>query len=221
MILLIYKAMWEKEYSNKKFYWGLKPHPVLSKFISLIPKGVALDIGAGEGRNSFFLAKNEFSVEAVDKITEGLKKISKFSKENKLLIKIIEKDIIKFRFSKEKYSLVIAISVLDFLKKSQILKLAEKIKLSLKTDGFIFLSVFSVKDDAFIKIKEKGIREIEENTFFLKKMRVFRHFFTKVELKNMFEDFEIIYLKQKKIEDKSHDKPHFHSVINMLARKKR
>jgi len=213
--------MWEKEYKRNKFYWGLKPHPVLSKFISLIPKGVALDIGAGEGRNSFFLVKNGFSVEAVDKVTEGLKKISKFSKENKRSIRVIEKDITRFRFSKEKYSLVVAISVLDFLKKSQILKLAEKIKLSLKTGGFVFLSVFSVKDDTFIKIKEKGIREIEENTFFLKKMGVIRHFFTTEELKEIFEDFKIIYLKQKKIEDKSHGDPHFHNVINFLARKKR
>ncbi|MDD4761897.1 MAG: methyltransferase domain-containing protein [Candidatus Pacebacteria bacterium] len=213
--------MWKKEYKKKGFYFGLDPHPVLKKFLPIIPKGVALDIGAGEGRNSFFLAKNGFSVEAIDKISEGLEKIEKFSKENKLSIKTKKCDVVNFLFKKEKYSLIVASASLDFLRKSQIIKIAEKIKTSLKKGGIVFLGVFSIKDDLFYKIKEIGIKETEENTFFLKKMDTFRHFFTKEELKEMFKDFEMIYLNQKRIEDKSHGEPHFHNVINMVAKKKR
>ncbi len=67
--------MWEKEYKKKTFYWGLKPDPLLVKYLPQIPKGKALDIGAGEGRNSFFLAKEGFEVEAIDIVKEGLKNV--------------------------------------------------------------------------------------------------------------------------------------------------
>jgi hypothetical protein len=44
----------EERVQKRKFYWGLKPDSLLIKYLSLIPKGKALDIGAGEGRNSVF-----------------------------------------------------------------------------------------------------------------------------------------------------------------------
>ena len=72
--------MLEKEYKKNKHYWGLKSSPTLEKYINEIPKGKALDIGAGEGRNSIFLAKNEFDVTAIDKIKQGLDKIKKLAK---------------------------------------------------------------------------------------------------------------------------------------------
>lgn len=213
--------MWEKEYKKKEFYWGLNPLPILKKFLPKVKKGKALDIGAGEGRNSFFLAKNGFDVEAIDKVSEGLKKIKEFSKENNLKIKTKKTDAIDFYYKKEKYSLIVAFSVLDFMKKTQIERIINEIKISLEPGGFVFLGVFSVKDDMFARIKEAEIKEIEENTFFLKKTGTIRHFFTKKELKTAFKEFKIIYLNQKKIEDKSHGNPHFHNVIDFIARKKR
>jgi len=64
--------------------YRLKPNTTLEKFLPLIPKGRALDIGAGQGRNSIFLAKNGFEVEAIDLIPEGLKKMPGFCQEAQL-----------------------------------------------------------------------------------------------------------------------------------------
>lgn len=109
--------MWEKEYSKKNFYWGIKPTPILVKFLPKIPKGKALDIGAGEGRNSIFLAKNGFKVEAIEKTKEGLEKITKSAKSNNLSIKTWFGDIKDFNFEKNSYSLIISSASIDFLKK--------------------------------------------------------------------------------------------------------
>ncbi|MEA2113382.1 MAG: methyltransferase domain-containing protein [Patescibacteria group bacterium] len=213
--------MWQKKYQQKKFYWGLKPSPVLVEFLSKIPKGKILDIGAGEGRNSIFLAKNGFKVEAIDKIAEGLKKCRDFAKKHNLLIKTKVCDIRKFGFKANKYSLIISTAALDFLKKSEIELVVKKIKKSLVINGFIYFLVFSTKDPLYQKVKKLGLKKIEKNTYYLPKHKIYRHFFTQKELKEKFEDFKIVYLKQKKILDTGHGKPHYHSIIELLAQKKK
>lgn len=209
------------KYSQKDFYWGLKPSPLLVKFLPRIPKGKALDIGAGEGRNSIFLAKNGFKVEAIDKIDEGLNKCKDFVKRHNLSIRAKVCDARKFKFGKNKYSLIIAITTLSFLKKTEIEIIVKKIKKSLIPEGFIYLLVFSTKEPAYQKIKESGLKEIERNTFYLPKYKIHRHFFTRKELQEMFSDFKIIYLKQKRIKDTGHGKLHFHNIIEIFTQKKK
>ena len=111
--------MWEKEYSKRCFYWGLKPSPVLIKLLPKISKGKALDIGAGEGRNSIFLAKNGFKVEAIDLTEQGLKKLTNYAKQHHLKITTKAIDVRRFDFTKNRYSLVLAINSLNFLKLSE------------------------------------------------------------------------------------------------------
>ena len=210
--------MWEKEYKENKCYWGLKPDPTLEKYINDIPKGKALDIGAGEGRNSLFLAKNGFKVEAIDKIPAGLKKIEKAAKKHNLSIKTTLCDVKNFKFKKG-YSLIISTASIDFLKKSEIDAVLDKIKQSLQPKGFVFLSVFSTNDISFKLIKERKIKEKEENTFYLPKLKTYRHFFAPKEIKEKFKDFDIILLKQREFLDTGHDKPNYRNIIELLAQK--
>lgn len=194
---------------------------VLVKFLDLIPKGRALDIGAGAGRNSIFLAKNGFKVEAIDKIADGLKKCRNFAKKHNLPIKTKLCDVRKFEFKKNKYSLIIARASLDFLKKSEIESIVSKIKKSLIPKGFVYFVVFSIKDPFYRKIKKLGLEEVEKNTFYLPKYRTYRHFFTQKELKGMVRGFKIIHLKRKRKKDTGPIKPHFHNIIEIIAQKKR
>lgn len=207
---------------NTNFYWGLKPSPVLEKFIDIVPKGLALDIGAGEGRNSFFLAKRGFEVEAIDKNKEDLEKCKKIAQENNLPITTDVGDITNFDFKKDKYSLTIAKHVLDFLKKSEAKTIVEKIKKSLVLDGFAYIAVFSVNDPVYQKIRDLNLDEIEKNTFYLPKYQKYRCFFTRDEMESMFKDFKILYLEEIEIRDPGHgkEKPHIHRAIEIFAQKR-
>lgn len=213
--------MWEEEYKQKKFYWGLKPNPALKKYIQLFSIGKALDIGAGEGRNSIFLVKNGFEVESIDKNKECLEKIKNLTEKHNLAIKTKCCDIKNFRFEKDKYSLVIATFSIDFLKKSEINIILDKIKTSLKINGFVYLSVFSIKDPMYKLIIGKGLKQVEKNTFYLAKHKTYRHFFTKKEIREKFSDFKTILLEQKEILDKGHGEPHYHNIIKLLTQKKK
>lgn len=210
--------MWGKKYKKEKFYWGLKPEVGLKEVLKYAPKGVALDIGASEGRNSVFLAKNGFEVEAIDKVKVGLKKCKEIAKRYKLLIKTKVMNVRKFKFTENKYSLVVAIDSLDFLKFSEIKKIVPQIKKSLKKRGILYLVVFSIKDPAFKNCK-KNLKMIEYNTFYLPKFKTFRHFFEKKELLNLLQDFEIIKFKEKKVKETHKEKIHFHQLIKVIAKK--
>lgn len=209
--------MWQKKYQQKDFYWGLEPDGGVVEAVKHAIKGEALDIGSGEGRNSIFLAQNGFTVTAIDKIPEGVEKLKNKITEHDLNITPIVGDIKDFKFIPEKYSLIIAVCVIDFLKKDEINNIIKNIKASLIKNGIVFLRVFSVEES--VSLIERGFKPMEENTFYMPKMGFYRHFFTSDELREYFSDYEIVLFNQKKIEDLSHDSPHFHHTIEMIARK--
>lgn len=216
--------MWQKQYKQNNFYWGLKPSPILKKFINKIPTGNALDIGCGEGRNSFYLASFGFKVIAIDEEKAGINKINKYIKQKNIKnIKTSLTDINSFNFKGRNATLILAIHSLDFLKLSNIKKVIGKIKKSVKSRGYIIISVFSTKEPAYHKIANILKREeIEENTFYLPKLKTFRHFFTKKEIEKFFkaENLEIVYLKQRQKEDFHGDSDrHFHNIIEMVIKK--
>jgi len=211
--------IWQKKYKKQKFYWGLKPEKGLKEVLKHTPRGVALDIGAGEGRNSIFLAKNGFKVEAIDKIKGGLDKCEEIAKKYNLPIKTKVVDIRKFRFENNKYSLILSIVALDFLKFPEIQKVILKIKKSLKKGGVFYLLIFSIKDPLFKKCKQKQLRMVEKNTFYLPKLKTFQHFFEKKELLNLLNSFKIIKIEEKRIKDTHGGKVHFHCVIRIIAKK--
>lgn len=210
--------MWMEEYKKKKFYWGLKPESGLKEVLKYTPKGVALDIGAGEGRNSIFLAENGFRVEAIDKNKKWLEKCKRLAQKYNLRLKIKVVDVRKFKFEENKYSLIIAIDSLDFLKLSEIKKIISKIKKALKKGGILYLVVFPTKDPAFQKCK-KNLTMVEKNTFYSPKLKTFRHFFEKKELLNLLRGLKIIKLQEEKIKEKHKEKEHFHQIIKVIAKK--
>ena len=209
--------MWQKEYKKKKFYWGLKPTIGLGEAVEYAQKGTALDIGAGEGRNSIFLANNGFKVEAIDEVKEGLEKCKNFVEKYNLPIKTKVIDVKKFNFRKDKYSLVLSTATLDFLKFSEFKKIIKKIQRSLKKDGIFYLVVLSVKDPVFKWCKEK-LKTVEKNTFYLPKFTTFRHFFSKKELLDIFKNFRIIKIKEEKMKD-THGGIHYHYLIRIIVKK--
>ena len=210
--------MWNKEYKKEKFYWGTKPEVGLKEVLRYAPKGIALDIGAGEGRNSIFLAKNGFRVEAIDKNEEGLKKCKKLAQKYNLRLKTKIADIRKFKFLRNKYSLIVAVASLDFLKFSEIKKIFLQIKKSLKKEGVFYLVAFSIKDPVFQKCKKK-LKMAEKNTFYLPKFKTSRHFFEKKELLNLLRNLKIVKLKEEKIREKHKKRIHFHHLIKVIAKK--
>ncbi len=65
---------WDERYSGAEFEWTTRPNQFVAAELAGLPPGRALDLAAGEGRNSVWLAERGWRVTAVDFSRVGLSK---------------------------------------------------------------------------------------------------------------------------------------------------
>jgi len=71
-----YKERYNRIYSeNETTFGGGKPENVVEDILNYRKNGSVLELGAGEGRNTLFLASNGFEVKAIDISDVGVRKI--------------------------------------------------------------------------------------------------------------------------------------------------
>ena len=73
------RQQWDERYSGAEFEWSMHPNQFVAGQLAGLPPGRALDLAAGEGRNSVWLAERGWSVTAVDFSRVGLEKGRKLS----------------------------------------------------------------------------------------------------------------------------------------------
>lgn len=67
------RLKWNRKYRSRAASLSSHPSDIVTHFYHLASHGCALDIAAGNGRNSLFLAQKGFAVEALDIAELGLK----------------------------------------------------------------------------------------------------------------------------------------------------
>ena len=65
---------WDERYAGAEFEWTTRPNQFVAAELAGLPPGRALDLAAGEGRNSVWLAERGWRVTAVDFSRVGLEK---------------------------------------------------------------------------------------------------------------------------------------------------
>jgi SAM-dependent methyltransferase len=73
------RQQWDERYSGAQFEWSMHPKQFAAAGLAGLAPGRALDLAAGEGRNSVWLAERGWSVTAVDFSRVGLEKGRKLS----------------------------------------------------------------------------------------------------------------------------------------------
>ena len=157
---------WDKRFGRKEFALGKEPNPFLKRHIHLLPKGRALDVATGEGRNAVFLAQNGFDVDAVDISQKGLKKAQKLAREKGVKINTFLFDLDQYPIAKERYDLI---ANFYFLKRS----LIPRIRKGLKKGGRVVFETY------LLEHKTLGVGGPKQAKYFLKPnepLRLFRNF---------------------------------------------
>lgn len=67
-------ASWDLRYRGTDLVWAAAPNRFVREFLADMVPGVAVDLGAGEGRNAVWLAQQGWQVTAVDFSSVGLAK---------------------------------------------------------------------------------------------------------------------------------------------------
>lgn len=199
-------------YKKQGLYYGLAPSPYLEMLVKRekMSKGYALDVGCGEGRNSIFLAENGFQVVAIDNSKEAILKLESISVEKKTSIKTILADVTKYKYEKEKYSIIVAETIIDHLEKEDGDNLIVNLISSLIQSGIIFISVFTVNDPGNTK---KAV--YSETAHFVKR------YFLPGELRSKLSNLQLLRYHEEEFLDHNHGEPHYHVIARIIARVER
>ena len=103
-------------YQTQNHVWGTKPSEAIADNVDYLADGSVLDLGAGDGRNTLYLAERGFEVTAVDIAPTAIIKLNKFAKERDIAGKVegIVADVATY-VSKRQYNNVISTFTLHFL----------------------------------------------------------------------------------------------------------
>jgi len=164
---------WNDRFGRKEFAFGKEPNPFLKTHVRLLPKGKALDIASGEGRNAVFLAQHGFEVDAVDISEKGLKKARKLAREKRVRINTFLIDLDQYQIKKERYDLI---ANFYFLRRRLILR----IKKGLKKGGKVIFETY------LLEHRTLGTGGPKQAKYFLKPN----------ELLGLFKDFRILFYRE-------------------------
>jgi 2-polyprenyl-3-methyl-5-hydroxy-6-metoxy-1,4-benzoquinol methylase len=164
---------WDERFKEKKFALGKRANAFLRTHIGLLPKGKALDIATGEGRNAVFLAQHGFDVDGVDISGIGLKKVEKLAREVEVKIQTVLADLNTYPIERGRYDLIANFYFLDR-------SLIPKIKKGLKKGGMVIFETYLLEQRALSTAGPKNPK------YFLKPN----------ELLKLFRDFRILFYRE-------------------------
>ena len=118
-----------------------EPSRLLRQLIPLLPKGRALDIACGEGRNAIFLAQNGYEVDAVDISSVAIDRVAEAVKTSGLKVNVIQADLENYEISVGTYDLIINF---NYLQRS----LVPAIKSGLSKGGAVVFETYTLEQQA-------------------------------------------------------------------------
>lgn len=184
---------WEARYNTPDRIYSEKPTDFLRTNIHHLPgEGLALDIAAGEGRNSVFLAEHGLEVVALDISERALQKCLKLARERSVQVYAAVLDLTKFLIPKESFDVIVNFNYLQR-------DLAPQIIEGLRPDGWLLFETLTID---YLRWKP------DFNPAFLLNQQ---------ELAQMFSDLEIIEYSESTIPSGES----FRSVASLVARRLR
>jgi SAM-dependent methyltransferase len=133
--------MWDERYSAEEYAYGTTPNKFLEENVNCIPKGNILSLAEGEGRNAIFLAKQGYSVTAVDASLVGLNKARKLAEVNEVVVEFIHADLAAYNLGENKWDGIV--SIFCPLPSSIRKDLHKKVIAGLKRNGVCLLEAYT------------------------------------------------------------------------------
>lgn len=132
--------MWDERFGADEYVYGKEPNEFLAQNHEAIPNGKVLCLAEGEGRNAVFLAKQGYSVTAVDSSRVGLEKARKLAAENDVALEFIHADLTDFDAGIAQWDGIVSIFVP--LPSAERAKLHQKVVAALKQKGVFLIEAY-------------------------------------------------------------------------------
>jgi cyclopropane fatty-acyl-phospholipid synthase-like methyltransferase len=183
---------YDETYKNTKDNFGAEPEPVLRNYYHRINRSrPVLDIGAGQGRNAFFLAREGITVDAIDPSRVATETISAIAAQEGLSIHTYPCGFDKFVPQVDFYSGILIFGVIQILSWEDIDLLLEKVKHWTHKGSLVFITGFTVMDSSFTRYSQTW-NTIGKNSFADDQGNL-RTYFEAGEVLKLFNEYEAVY----------------------------
>jgi len=124
---------------------------IVQLFDNRIDKGLVLDLGMGNAHDLAFLSKAGREGIGYDKDPKCVNNAKAIAERYNLPITFEVLDIRNLNFPMNKFVAVIAVNILNYLKRVEIDRIAEKIVKALVPGGLVIIQAFNLDDNSAIK----------------------------------------------------------------------
>jgi len=162
------KERWDEKYGTETYIFGKQPVPFLKQNIHLLPKGRALDIAMGEGRNGVYLATQGFQVVGLDISEKGLAKAHQLAKQNGVTLDTRVVDLESHRLEKNAYDVIL---LMYYMQRD----LWPQIKEALKPGGMAVIETYNVDHLKHARFNPKWLLKSNELVDAFKDMKIIRY----------------------------------------------
>ncbi len=136
---------WNRRYAGEEFLFGTQPNEWLREHIGALPEaGRILSVADGEGRNSVWLARQGFQVDAFDVAERAVQKARDFAQREGATVNFTVADCDGFAWPQATYDGVVAIFV-QFADPHTRARLFANMVRSLKPGGVLVLQGYTPK----------------------------------------------------------------------------
>ena len=185
---------WDTFYSNRERdvpFFINKPDENLVHYLEhqMIPKGTILDLGCGPGRNAIYLAKNGFTVDALDSSQEAIVWAREQAAENEAEVNFLQGNMFQLELKNEFYDVVYDSGCLHHIAPHRRISYLELLNKVLKPKGFYALT-------CFVEGGDLGGSELSDLEVYRERSLQGGLGFTEDKLKNIFEDLKVIQMRR-------------------------
>jgi trans-aconitate methyltransferase len=192
------------------------PGELIEDWLQWIPVGYALDLGAGAGDATLWLADRGFKVDAVERDEQISRDLIQACEGQE--VEIYNCDVIEFKFPHERYSVINASAILHFIKPTDLWSIADRLVAALVPGGFLIAEALTTDDPGYEALHLSGQEQIEPNTFSLPSVEGVIHYFEPGELSRIFSSLEVTLYEETRRKDEE-DPVGFRAGASLVARK--
>ncbi len=194
------KEYWEKKHKESEGKFNRVTDFARFCFYNFMKKkrGKVLDLCCGKGSDAIFFHNKEFVVTAVDYSNEAIKQFNATQKRYDIFITSFVKDISEpLPFENESFDYIYSRLGLVYFTYEEVKKIIIELNRILKSEGMVFLQLKSTNDKLYGQGKEIEKDMYEDETGYV------RHFYNREYAEEIFKDFHIVMIEERKIEQGS------------------
>lgn len=151
---------WEARYQQPGYWCGEEPVDFLREHLEELPRGAALDLAMGEGRNAVFLARHGFTVTGIEKSPTAIAKARERAAKDEVQLTVIRADLEDYQLPVEQFDVVLCFY---YLQRS----LFRPMVAVLKPGGALVVHTYTVEQLQFSRGPRKREHLLEPNELFL------------------------------------------------------